>query len=150
VLVDSATGRLADPSTPAARRIPMVLLDLPIQAIPWARSRGLPLLVDHMSAAETGSGETRLALIQPQPNTTYRLAAGFDQNAQQLPVEAVAAEGVTQISVWVDDTLLASFPAAPYRTWWPLSLGEHRFHAEGLSAEGERISSETVIIEVVP
>jgi penicillin-binding protein 1C len=150
VLVDSATGLLADPSTPPARQIPMVLLDLPIRAIPWARSRGLLLLVDHMPAGRAASDETPIALIQPQPNTTYRLAAGFDQNAQQLPVEAVAAEGVNQISIWVDNTLLESFSAAPYRTWWPLSLGEHRFHAEGLSADGERFSSEVITIVVVP
>ena len=150
VLVDSASGLLADGSTPAERLVPMVLLDLPIRAIPWARARGLPLLADHMRTLGPASDEAQIALVQPRPNTTYRLAPDFDQNAQQLPVEAVAAQGVIQISLWVDDTLLASFSSTPYRAWWPLSLGEHRFHAEGLNAEGQRVSSESITIEVVP
>ncbi len=46
VWVDSSTGLLADNSTPPDRRKPLIALDLPVEAQPWARLQGLPLLAD--------------------------------------------------------------------------------------------------------
>ena len=150
VQVDSSTGLLADASTPADRRKPTVVLDLPVEAQPWARSQGYPLLADLKQAADVASVQANsLQLIAPTPNTTYRIAADFNQAAQQLPVEAAAGQGVAQVKIYVDGAALAAFTGPPYQTWWTLSAGQHRFWAEGVNANGEAVRSEVVTITVL-
>ena len=150
VLVDALTGLLADDSTPPGRRVPRTVLDLPIEASPWAHARGLPLLSDISGAGSPAFAPGQaLALILPAPNTTYRLVDTFDRAAQQLPVEAVAGPGVTSVSLWADDARLALFSGPPYRAWWPLSVGEHEFHAEALTAGGSTVRSAGVTITVL-
>jgi hypothetical protein len=147
--VDLLTGSLAGDATPAQRRKLIVALDLPAQAQPWARAQGLPLLADvsQNSGALGQAGD--LVLLSPRPNATYRFDSNFDRSAQQLLVEAAAGQGISQVTLWVDGELLASFSAPPYQAWWPLAPGEHRFWAQGLSAEGESVTSEGVSVTVV-
>ena len=150
LMLDSATGKLADASTPPDRRIPATALDLPMEAWPWARANSLLLWSDFTSSESgTSSSAAPITLISPRPNTTYRLVDTFDQNAQQLPVEAIVGQGMRDVTFWVDGRQLASFSASPYRAWWPLSLGEHRFHVEAVNGDGVRYSSQTVTITVV-
>jgi penicillin-binding protein 1C len=147
VTVDSLTGALADESTPAERRQTKIVLDLPITAQPWARSQGLTLLADISHASETT--RPQIALISPRTNTSYRLDPTFDPSAQQILIEAVADAGITQITLWVDGVQLAVLAASPYQAFWQLSVGEHRFWATGVTASGEMVTSETILITVV-
>ena len=149
VMLDSATGHLANESTPPERRIPVTALDLPMEAWPWARANGLLLWSDFASPDSGPSSAAPITLISPRPNTTYRLVDTFDQTAQQLPVEAIVGQGMSDVLFWVDGARLAAFSASPYRTWWPLAVGEHQFHAEAVNADGVRFTSETVTITVV-
>jgi penicillin-binding protein 1C len=148
VWIDAATGQLATDTTPAERRQLRTVLDLPVAAQPWAREQGLPLLADLTSSANSSQG-TVISILSPRPNTTYRLDPNFDQSAQQLLVEAAAGQGITDVTLWVDGNLLATLDAAPYQAWWPLTAGEHRFWAQGVTATGETVTSETVMITVV-
>jgi membrane carboxypeptidase/penicillin-binding protein PbpC len=147
IFLDSATGGLANAHTPTERIYPLAVYDLPTAAIPWAREAGLPLYSDYFRVEADPQAEPIL-LLQPRPNTTYRLVDSFDRDAQQLLVEAVTGQPVSELTFWVDDVLLATFTAPPYRTWWPLAAGEHRFRAEAVLADGSRIASETVTILV--
>ena len=150
VWVDSATGRLADAATPPGRRKRVTVLDLPVEAQPWARGLGLPLLAD-LSAAEdiSASATGSLALVSPRPNTTYHMTGDINQSAQQLAVEAAAGQGFAQVKIWVDDKLLATFSGPPYRVWWPLSEGQHSFRVEGVTSAGETVKGPSVTIRVV-
>ncbi len=97
-----STGALADDSTPPERRKPLIVLDLPVEAQPWARPQGLPLLADIKQDQALPSRADSLALISPLPNTTYRITADFNQSAQQLSVEAVAGQGFSRSrSIWM-------------------------------------------------
>jgi hypothetical protein len=146
LMLDSATGRLANDSTPPERRMPVTVLDLPVEAWPWARANGLPLLADYSVSSSGDSAD--LILIQPRPNTTYQLVDSFDASAQQLLIEAVPGFGVDTVTFWVDGVLLASVSNAPYRAWWLLTVGEHQIHAEAVTADGSRLVSETLNITV--
>ena len=53
------------------------------------------------------------------------------------------------MTLWVDGNLLATPDAVPYQAWWPLAVGEHRFWAQGMTAVGETVMSETITITVV-
>ena len=150
VWVDSATGKLADQTTPPENRQRITALDLPVAAQPWARSLGLTLLAD---LARTGGASAaaggRLTLITPRPNTIYRLTGDINQAAQQLAVEAAAGQGIVTVRILVDGrNLLASFSGPPYKTWWPLTVGSHSFRVEGVTATGETVSSPGVEITV--
>ena len=159
VTLDALTGALADESTPAERRKTIIVLDLPITAQPWARSQGLLLLADIpdplssvYTAPAVGAGvrfpNPLITLISPRPNTTYRLDPTFDASAQKLLIEAVAGVGITQVTIWVDGTPLATLDTSPYQAWWQLSMGEHRFWATGITVSGETVTSEVIMMTV--
>ena len=149
VWIDFATGQLADEQTPPGSRQFVTVLDLPVTAQPWARSLGLPLLADipHADSASAADSE-RLVLISPRPNVTYHLTGDIAQSAQQIAVEA-AAQGFAKVNIWVDGKLLASFSGPPYKAWWPLTVGQHSFRVEGVTATGETVSGPSVEITVL-
>lgn len=146
VTVDALTGFLADASTPTDRAQTRIVLDLPITAHPWARSQGLPLLADIPQAGETS--QPQIAIISPRPNSTYRIDPAFDASAQKLLIEAVVGAGITEVTIWVDGTPLATLHTSPYQVWWQLSAGGHRFWATGVTVNGEVVTSEIVTIKV--
>ena len=148
VWIDTLTGQLVTDATPVERRQQRTVLDLPVATQPWAREQGLPLLADLTSSAESDQ-QSAISMLSPRPNTTYRLDPNFDQSAQQLQVEAAAGQGITGVTLWVDGNLLATLDAPPYQAWWPLTAGEHRFQAQGVTSTGETVTSDTVTITVV-
>jgi len=148
IQADALTNLPANDSTPQDRRKSLTVLDLPIEAQPWARTQGLPLLAD-LKQGSGGVQANSLALTSPTPNATYRITSGLDQSAQQLPVEAVVGQGFSQVKIYVDGIMFASYSGPPYQTWWKLSAGQHRFWVEGVTANGETVKSDIVIIMVL-
>ena len=148
IWVDPLTNTLATDSTPPERRQSLTVLDLPVEAQAWARSQGLPLLADYSrEASSTQAGD--LVLVSPRPNTTYRLTPNLDPSAQQLLLEALAGQGMSQITFWVDGNLLTSVSESPFQAWWPLIVGTHQLWAQGVNASGETVRSDTVTITVI-
>ena len=145
IWLDSATGRLAGEETPGSRRLPVSVLDLPLQAQRWAHSQGLQLLSDYQNT-ETQAG--RLVLISPQPGAIYRITDQFEASAQQLSLEALVGSGLSEVSLWVDGQPYSSFLAAPYVSWWKLVVGTHQIWAQARSSSGLVIRSETIEIVV--
>lgn len=150
IWIDLLTNSLASDSTPVDRRKSLTVLDLPAEAQTWAREQGLPLLSDFAEAKNNVSQQSdQLILLSPPPNTTYRIDPDFDPAAQQLQIEVAAGGGITQVTIWVDGNLLTTLSSPPYQAWWILSAGEHRFWAQGVSANGETVKSEVVTITVL-
>lgn len=150
IWIDALTKSLATDSTPIEQRQSITVLDLPVEAREWARRQGLPLLSDYSQASENVSQlEDQLVLLSPLPNTTYRIDSNFTPASQQMQIEAVAGQGVSQVTIWVDGNLLATFSSPPYQAWWMLSAGVHQVWAEGVNSNGQRVKSEIVTITVV-
>jgi len=149
VWIDMLTNSLADDSTPDERRKSVIVLDLPVEAQAWAREQGLPLLTDFARAGNTSQQPDQLILLSPPANTTYRIDPDFDAAAQQLQIEIAAGGAVSQITIWIDGTLLTTLSSPPYETWWSLSAGEHYFWAEGVNTNGETVKSEEIVITVL-
>ena len=146
VTLDALTGALADESTPTDRLQTKIVLDLPLAAHPWARAQHIALLADIPQAGETS--QPQIALISPRPNAAYRLDPTFDASAQKLLIEAVADAGIIEVTIWADGAPLAAFHASPYRAWWQLSPGEHRFWATGVTINGGTVTSEVIVVTV--
>ncbi len=123
-----------------------VVLNIPVEAYDWAHSQGLPLLDD---ANGTPPSTNDLTLTSPIDHTTYRLTPDLDLSAQQLSFATLTAPGLAQVTFFVDGAALTTLSAPPYQTWWTLSVGEHRFWAEGIRTNGEAIKSNVVTITVV-
>ena len=149
IWIDALANSLATDLTPPDRRKSIIALNLPVEAQPWARAQGLPLLVDFEQNNDSADQTNSLALISPTPNTTYRITPKLDLAAQQLSVEVVASQSFSKVTIYADGRPLQTFSAAPYQTWWTLSAGEHQFWAEGLTSNGETIKSDAVTITVV-
>jgi hypothetical protein len=146
VWIDPLTNRISTDSTQGGN--PMVVLDLPVEAQSWAREQGLPLLVDYSQDAPS-AGDDEIVLVSPRPNTVYQITPNLDPSAQQLLIEALAGQGITQVTFWVDGNLLANVSESPFQAWWQLQAGEHQIWTEGSNATGETVKSEVVVIKVI-
>jgi len=167
IWIDALTNSIATDSTPIERRKSITVLNLPVEAQAWAHKQGLPLLSDYSldSASSlhsqgvlanqehtltgTGAPDSKLVLLSPHPNTTYRIDPNLELSSQQIQIEVAAGQGISQIEIWVDGDLLTTLPSPPYQVWWTLSAGEHRFWAEGVNASGETVKSGVVVITVL-
>jgi len=150
VWIDPLTNSITDDLTPIDRRKSITVLDLPIEAESWARLQGLPLLIDYSQALENASvRQNQLALLSPPPNTTYRIDPNFEASAQQLQIEVAAGQGISQIEIWMDGSILTTLSSSPYQTWWSLSAGEHRIWAQAVNSNGEMLKSDVITITVI-
>jgi penicillin-binding protein 1C len=147
IWIDALTNSLANDLTPPERRKSIIALDLPVEAQPWARAQGLPLLADFQQNA-ISQNANELILTSPLPNTIYRITPNLGLSAQQLSVEAVSNQSFSKVIIYIDGSVLASFSNPPYQTWWTLSAGAHQFWVEGETDGGETIKSDVVSITV--
>jgi len=146
IWIDPLTNRITKDTSQQAQ--PIIVFDLPVEAQPWAREHGLPLLVD-FSQDNLSTKDSEILLVSPRPNTTYQITGNLDPSAQQLLVEALVGQGLSQVTFWVDGNLMTSVTESPYQVWWPLQIGEHRFWVEGVNANGDKIKSGEALITVI-
>jgi penicillin-binding protein 1C len=150
--IDINTGRLADDQTPPQQRSAITALDLPAQAAPWARQRGLILWADLLTGQSVGSvpqsNQKGLVLVSPAAGSIYFLSPKLPAQDQQLHVEATGEAGLGQVTLFVDGSPLAQDAAPPYQAWWPLSVGTHQFWAQAVMPDGRFITSPVVEISV--
>jgi penicillin-binding protein 1C len=156
VTVNVNTGRLADVNTPVEQTKSILALDLPPQAAPWARSKGLTLLSELTSTSIGQSDGTlnprasALALINPPANALYRYVPSVGSGTQRLRLEAVyeGEVGLGEVTLWVDGQMVSRLFQSPYQAWWPLAIGMHEAWAEGVMLDGMRVASDRIQFEV--
>jgi penicillin-binding protein 1C len=152
VIIDRATGRLADEGTPSERLVAVLALSLPPEAIAWARSEGLPLVEDYLPAGElVGEHDvaaTPLTIVAPIGGSIFRLSPTLPGEAQRLRLEAIATAGLREVTIWLDGRPLPTTAGPPYVAWWPLSSGDHELWAEARQGDGQLVRSETVPFRV--
>jgi penicillin-binding protein 1C len=153
VEVDVRTSTLAGESTPDEWRALWVVLDLPPEARAWARRSGLVLLSDLIAPGEgavggSGTDEDTIRLHSPAANAVYFLSDSIPRDSQKIEIEALGESTFTEVSLWVDGYQYAVFTELPYRVLWQLEAGGHKFWAEAQGADGARVVSSTIEIEV--
>ena len=155
VLIDRRTGWVADENSPPEERITKTVLSLPPRAQPWARSQGLELLEDLVGlrnsivASQPVGVSSPLIMVSPAPNSIFKLSLGFSNQAQRIPIQAVADPGLREVTLWVDGQQLEPTTETPLKAWWTISIGVHQAWAQGTRSNGEKISSEQVQFEVL-
>jgi penicillin-binding protein 1C len=152
VMLDMATGKLANELTPKERQRPQVVLDLPAHAYPWARSQGLSLLFDLQVGESTSplyQAGSLLRIISPASASIFRISTDISQENQQVPIDIIGEQNFSQVRLFLDGQLLETFTKQPFRTWWQLIPGDHQVWAVGILSTGEEVSSPVVAFEVV-
>ena len=154
VTIDGRSGLLANNTTPIDQQLPHLVLDLPPIFYPWARSEGLELLIDLEQASSLALAEDDAAnriplrLIAPDPHTLFRLSPTLPTTAQKVRLEAVSPIALQDVTLWVDDEVVATLVAPPYEAWWQLKPGDHAAWVNGRDAQGNLLTSEPVFFTV--
>ena len=171
--VDVATGLPATPDTPRDRVETRVFLVLPAEAREWARDNGIPQLTMNNTAPLPGSAgeqmtntallpgsaneqsaintqQSAIRITRPDSGTIYRLTPQTPIETQQIPVQAIAADGVTlrSLTLLVDGQPIGEFTVSPARAFWRLRPGAHTLTARLVDEQGRTFESDPVRIVV--
>jgi hypothetical protein len=128
----------------------------PPEATAWAIEQGLPQPPPAPEAREVegdeptvGGAVAALEIVSPFQNDRYRISKALPREDQRLMIEARAGgqASFSQVTIYLDERLLASFEQPPYRLWWALEPGQHRIHAAGETA-GAKVVSEPITVFV--
>ncbi len=157
LVVDLATGLLADATTPAERRAERVYWVLPPAYQEWMLAQGVPIPPPVAQAAQpatmtAGLGEGPLILTAPTSNTAYRIHPGVPRERQRIEVAGYVASGESWAELrLVQDgvTLAEANDANRLSVWWVFTPGTHRFRLEGSRTPGgPREESDTALVIV--
>jgi membrane peptidoglycan carboxypeptidase len=148
-LLDTRTGGLAAPSTPAQFVVSKVFLVLPPAARDWAIQNGIPQPPAGAIGLPAGPGAP-LHISSPDPNTVYQISPRLPRASQQVPFQVVAAGALQSVSFSLDGQPLGTVGAAPFQLWWALVPGHHTLRAEASLANGQSVVSEPVEFQVLP
>jgi len=147
--LDTRTGGLAAPGTPAQFVVSKVFLVLPPAARDWAIQNGLPQPPSGAISPPAGSGAP-LHISSPDPNTVYQISPRLPLASQQVPFQVVAAGPLQSVSYNLDGQPLGTVSAAPFELWWALAPGHHTLQAQARLTNGQSVASEPVLFDVLP
>ncbi len=133
--IDTATGLLADDTTPPERRVERVYAVLPQEARDWGIRNGIlpPPTGARVQAPDADQG---LRLLEPDPYTIFRLSPLIPFDAQRIKLTVGAPPGTQSVRYYLDGDLLGTVERSPWDLWWALTPGAHELTAEALLADG--------------
>jgi penicillin-binding protein 1C len=147
--IDTRTGGLAGPETPAEAVVTRVYLVLPPQAQEWARQNGFPQPPTAVVAA-VQAPSAGLQIITPDANTVFQISPRLPRASQQIPFRVAAVGPLSSVSYRLDEQLLGTATGAPFEWWWALEAGTHTLTADARLTSGERLTSEAITFTVLP
>jgi hypothetical protein len=160
--LDRTTGLAAGDDTPPEQIVYRTQTILPPEAEDWAREEGLlgignwesnskaKDLQAQLPYGQYPTANTLLIMTDPDPGAVYRLDPGLPRDAQRIEVGVRPGAGVSlvEVKLLVDGQTFAVLGGPPYRALWRLEPGRHAFSAVGIAADGQRLASDKVWIEV--
>jgi penicillin-binding protein 1C len=124
----------------------------PAELRDWARTNDVAFAIRDQNPPEGSKppGGYVPRLISPAPNTHILIDPHVPLNMQQLEVIVRVNDeaAVARIDFMVDGKAWASTQDAPYRAWWTLSAGEHRFAVIVIDRSGKQWQGEVVSVSV--
>ncbi len=147
--LDTRTGQLAGPETPAEFVTEQVFLVLPPEAQAWARQNGVPPPPGGTASADGGPAQA-LQIASPDPNTVFQISPRLPLDAQQIPLRVVAARPLEALTFLLNGRPLGTLTRAPFELWWALAPGSYSLRAEATLVGGEQVASAAVEFLVLP
>jgi penicillin-binding protein 1C len=117
-----------------------ISIDPPIEARDWARTAGLTLRSDGVSASRDA-----LRILTPITGTTIYFAP--ELSSPEVVLRAVAARGIDRVTFAVDGLVVGDAPGSDPWVVWPLEPGAHSLRASAHLADGS-IATVTSVFEV--
>ena len=154
VILDMASGGLAQETTPVERRARSLALNLPAQARNWASLQGLSLYQDllenNVSLLPDSAMDKAviLQIVSPANGSQFHVAPNMDLASQRIPMRVAGPENLREVSFWVDNQVIGTVTQAPFQLWWTLEAGESQIWAEAIAADGSKLTSESIHIFV--
>ena len=135
--IDSRTGNPATPSTPHNFVEVRTYADLDPRYAVWTAAEGLPRppiqVIKSLQNQETvpipslsAGRQVRVSIVSPESGIRLQSDPEMPSNLSTVALEAVVDPPVAQV-VWYVDGAPYKVVDYPYKTRWPLKLGEHRF-----------------------
>jgi membrane carboxypeptidase/penicillin-binding protein PbpC len=133
--IDSATGLLADDTTPPERRIQRTYVILPQEARDWGVRNGM-LPPPSGAPGQAPDGGSGLRLLEPDPYTIFRLSPLLPYASQRIRLTVGTPPGTESITYMLDGVALGTVESAPWALWWALVPGEHELVAQAVLSDG--------------
>jgi len=152
LIIDSNNGTIATHLTPPHQKAEILVLNLPPEAHPWARSQGLSLYNDFIfseSASAISGTEYILEIVSPRNGSVYTVSADYPPNGQRLPIEILYATVPERIKLLLNGKVLEVINQKPFLSWWTLEKGDHVLQAEAKFRDGSTILSPQVSFTVL-
>ncbi|MCB9453995.1 MAG: transglycosylase domain-containing protein [Anaerolineaceae bacterium] len=146
-VIDSATGYLADDTTPDERRTEQVFIVLPQEARDWGIRNGLRQPPQQASIAHPDATQG-LRLLEPDPYTVFQISPVTPAETQRLRLTVGTPPGTQSVTYWMDGELLGTVTAEPWALWWSLTPGQHELAATAVLADGSQQTSEAIPFSV--
>lgn len=90
-----------------------------------------------------------MVIINPRPNSRYRLVSSVPREEQKAEIFVEAAFPLERVEVIIDGITVALMDNPPYRFMWALQEGKHKLWVLGYSG-GKVFKSREVEFEVIP
>lgn len=146
--IDSATGLLADDSTPPERIVTQVFLVLPPEAQEWARAKGIPQ--PPIFDLQSQISNSQLQITSPDDATIFNISPRLPIESQQITFSAVSGAAMMEVSFVLNGEVAATLAGPPYQYFWTLAPGYYTLEVVGVTMGGERVNGEAVRFEVKP
>jgi len=156
--VDVRSGEPATAETPPQFVVERLVTNYPPELAEWAeklRIADFELRILHFEVhnpqseiRNPKSAIRNLVLTSPDPQSVLGLSPSLPREYQRLEVSAVASGPVAWVELLADGVPIARLTQAPYRTLWPLALGEHTFQAIAYDTAGQATASQPVKVKV--
>jgi len=155
--VDVRSGEPATTETPPRFVVERLVTRYPPELAEWARSQGLETGYEGRGTSKSANQQINTSqiadllicdLLTPDPQSVLALSPSLPREYQRLEVSAVAGGPVAWVELLADGVPIARLTQAPYRTLWPLALGEHTFQAVAYDAAGQATASQMVKVKV--
>ncbi len=145
--IDTATGFLADDTTPPERRARQVYIVLPQEARDWAIRNGLrqPPASARLIPPDQSAG---LRLLEPDPYTVFQVSPVVPAENQRLRLTVGAPPGTRAVTYRLNGETLGTVTESPWALWWTLAPGQYELVAEAVLADGTRQTSDTIPFRV--
>lgn len=93
-------------------------------------------------------GESFLQISYPKEKTVFEYAPQLIDN-QGIVFEVNVSANIDKVSWYINNDLLGSVTAFPFKVAWVPKVGEYTIKAIGESSDGRKIKSEEIDISVV-
>ena len=116
--------------------------------VPFGNDSGEP---NHPIFQTSNHPTFQLILTSPDQGSRYRLSAEIPREVQQIAVAARPPDGVVlrEVTLLADGRPLSTLTGSPYQALWPMTIGTHVFTAVGVDVEGNDLTANDVVIEVI-